>query len=200
MTKKLLTKISTGVTTGVLLIGCIVPAAFASTHVTIQNNGAFSNNGAFVTHTNTSSKTQSNSTFVSNTVTTTAHTGNNNSSFNTNGGSVIYTGAAMAIVDVHNAAGLNINLDPACGCQSSDTSATIDSNGAFSTNTITLEHSNSSTLSQTNSTTFVNSVTTTAHTGGNTNSFNTGSGTGISTGDATSSVGVTNVGSANVAL
>src|SRR5258708_5778645 len=120
MTKKLLTKVSTGVTTGALLVGFMVPAAFASTTVHVVHNGALSINNAFVSNTNTSSKTQTNITSVSNTVNTTTRTGGNTNSFNTGGGSSIDTGAATATVHIHNVAGLNLSVDPSCGCLSGD--------------------------------------------------------------------------------
>lgn len=71
-----------------------------NTNTTVSGNGAFSDNTVKVTNSNWLTVLQSNVSHVMNVVTSNANTGNNSSSFNTGGDSVVETGEATSDVTV----------------------------------------------------------------------------------------------------
>jgi hypothetical protein len=77
------------------------------------------------------------------------------------------------------------------------TNVSVNGNGAFSKNNVTVNNTSGTTITQSNSSTVITEVNSTANTGKNTSTFNTGGDNGISTGNATSNVNVTVGGSSN---
>jgi len=193
---------TTAIATGAVLLNALAPLAFADT-LTITGNGAGSDNNVNVTNNSSTTVSQSNTADVTNKVTTTADTGNNNANFNTGGGVAVDTGKATVNTTVTNT--LNSNQASVNCCNSAQpTSVTVDGNGAFSDNTANLNKSSNITVAQANTADVQNTVDSKANTGGNQAGFNTGSTSGadgvtVKTGDASVTTKVQTEANANVA-
>ncbi len=104
---KFITKIGTGLAIASVLGLSLAPMASAST-VIVSGNGAFSTNTVRVVRRSTSTTTQTNNTFMFNSVTTNSNTGSNSTGFNTGGSTLLFTGNASNDVSILNLAGLNV--------------------------------------------------------------------------------------------
>lgn len=191
-------KLGTAIATSAIMLGAIVPSAFAATNTVVVKNGAFSD--TYVNVKNNSSKTvvQGNKQHVTNVVNSKANTGKNKASFNTGGSSGIVAGEAKSTVNV--TVGGNSNtaaLDPNCGCVNGDTNTVVKGNGAFSDNTVKVTNNSWLTVLQSNVSHVFNAVSSSANSGQNSTSFNTGGDSVVETEAATSNVTVTVNGSSN---
>lgn len=83
--------------------GCNQP----DTTVLIKKNGAFSVNKVKVNYSNTKVVSQSNTTVLTNLVGSSSSTGDNNSSFNTDGGTIVKTGSTWTKIKVYNTGSSN---------------------------------------------------------------------------------------------
>lgn len=99
-------KMITAFATSALLLGAVVPSAFADS-IHISGNGAFSENNVSVRQSNRTSVDQRNDTNIRNNVWSNSNTGNNRSSFNTSGDNYIHTGNANNRVEISNNGGFN---------------------------------------------------------------------------------------------
>ena len=170
-----LTKSITSVlTAGTLMLGTIVPSAFAD--VQISGNGAFSSNSVSTSSNNSIDASQSNNANFTNTVTSNNNTGGNSSSFNTGGSSSVNTGSANSSVNIQNRANSNsLNLG-LCGCMmpSNNQDVNISGNGFGSHNHVSSNTSNTTDVSQNNNSFVSNDVSSHNNTGHNTSFGNTG--------------------------
>jgi len=175
--------------------GCSDP-----TQVSVNGNGAFSQNAANVTNNNDSSAYQTNTADFTNNVTNDANTGDNSGSYNTGGGTSIFTGPAKNATGIDNKANQNVMTGGNAGDGNGNgaTSLIIGNNGALSANAINATNNNSSTAVQTNDAVFSNYVDNTANSGNNTADFNTGGGVKVETGGAFNWTGISNEANSNV--
>lgn len=182
MLDKKITTAITALTTIATLV--LATPAFAASDVIIQGNGAVSQNAANITKNDTETGVQNNRAVVTNTVNTTANTGNNSAGYNTDGTTTISTGNAQNVTDVKNLLNKNsLQLD-SCACANGGTGILIGDNGAFATDTANASSHNNTSAFQNNTATVANDVTAKANTGWNTGNFNTNGDTTIFTGDA----------------
>lgn len=141
--KKLTLKLGSAFASASLVATLLAPAAYADTTVDVLNNGAGSTNTVTVENKAPSVELeQKNSTSVEAVVVSTANSGDNTANKNvTNDGDVaIETGkatatAGLSVVGGDNAATIGNN----CGCPS-DTTVTVEKNGADSNNTVTVKN------------------------------------------------------------
>jgi len=193
----LITKITTVIAAGSLLLGAITPA-FADTGVGVLGNGAASSNNVSVTQNNNNTATQNNDATITNHIDSSASTGGNNADFNTGGNNAIQTGSAANGVSVSNTANSNfMNSSNPCGCDNGSL-VELGGNGAFSTNNAALTQNKNNTATQNNSADFTNDIDAHAKTGGNSATDNTGGDNSIFTGSARNAVDVTNTANQNV--
>ncbi len=191
---KILQKIGATLATATLLVVAATTSAFAA-DLTIEGNGASSNNKITVANNCSTSVSQTNKTLVVTAVSSSANTGDNQANYNTtNGGDVtIDTGAAESTVAVGVEGGSNTasDLPNCCECQSV-ASAAIIGNGANSHNRIRETNTQTNSVRQKNKTTVRTYVKSKANSGRNRASHNTTNdgNVGVTTDDATSSVGV----------
>lgn len=166
------TKVTTGLATAGVLAASFAPAAFASTDVSVVNNGALSGNHVSVSNSSSTSVSQTNVTTAVTSVSSNANTGGNSSSFNVGGGTLIDTGNATNTTNVTVSGGNNVaNLPENCGCEE-DTTVDVRRNGAFSHNSVDVSNRNKTRLNQQSYTTGLTKVKTSANTGKNRSSFN----------------------------
>lgn len=171
-----------------------------SSGVTITGNGSLSNNNVTLTETSLTELMQTNIADIRNDVKAKAETGENKSSFNTGGMTIISTGNAKTDVAVDNMVNFNAaKVD--CECILGNLNAKIGGNGATSLNNITADNINSLFEIQDNLADLLNDVNGKAKTGLNDVSFSTGSPMSdpmIATGNAKSSDDVSNAGNVNI--
>ncbi len=190
-------KLGIAIATAAVVTSVFSGAAFAANEVNVIGNGAFSNTTVKVKKVDTTNVSQSNNSYIVNTVNSKANTGGNSSSFNTGGVSAVSTGNANSTVKVNVDGSSNIALvGPDCGCIEGST-VNVAGNGAFSHNNVKVKSIKSVSALQTNVSTIINTVTGKAKTGNNNSDFNTGGGSVIDTGNATSNVTVNVTGSSN---
>lgn len=182
---------------GAMAASVFAPGAFADTSVTVQNNGAWSHNGVHVTQSQSSSVSQSNTTNVTNHVSTSQNTGHNSASFNVGGTSTVHSGNANSSVLIGNVGGGNVNTDDGCGCPEGDVDVVVKRNGAFSFNHVDVTKRFKKSVRQTNDTDFRNRVYTHQNTGWNKANFNVGSGSDVTSGKTDVVVDVFNQGGGN---
>jgi len=173
--------------------GCSDP-----TQVVVKGNGAFSNNAANVTSNNNNSAYQTNTADFTNNVTNNANTGDNSGSYNTGGGTSIFTGPAKNATQIDNKANENVMFGGSTGAGNGGSSLIIGDNGALSANAINATNNNTSTAVQSNDAAFSNYVDNTANTGDNTADFNTGGGVRLQTGGAFNWTDISNAANRNV--
>lgn len=190
-------KLTTAFATSGALLVLATGAAFASTDVTISGNGADSVNTAKVNLTNTSSVSQSNGTYVSNYLSSSASTGGNTISKTTGGDTSIDTGNATSTVSVLVTGGDNHLTGNPCGCPNGDTNVTIKDNGADTTNKVKVKEKNSSSRSQYGKTKAYTTAYSDAKTGKNKVKKTTGGASEVKTGDSDSAVSVIVAGGTN---
>lgn len=170
----------------------------------IQGNGAASANTFSSTNTQDNSVYQTNSAAFNNAVTVDSNTGNNTADFGTNGNTTILTGHSQTGVGIQNTANGNFagyNTMPAVSSSIVNplTGTDILSNGALSANTVDLSNNAASLLEQTNSSNITNAVSVNSNTGTNTADYNTGGSQIIGTGAANTQTGITNMANFNSA-
>jgi len=192
------TKITSGLTTLVLLSAVFATPAFADTDVVIGGNGSHSDNTVRVDEDSTTTLRQSNDTTISNTVSVNNNTGHNTASGNTGGDVTIRTGDATSDVNISNQAGENIANINGC-CENGDTTLKILGNGSHSDNLIDFSRDANLTLIQDNDTDISNDVNVHNNTGYNSADGNTWGDVTIETGDANSQVNIHNEAGKNVA-
>jgi hypothetical protein len=166
-----------------------------NTTVNISENGAFTNNTANLTQSNTTSVDQLNAANVNNNVDADARTGGNDAGYNTGGDVVIVTGNATVNASVSTKANTNVaRVGSSVGAGvGTGVSLLILDNGAGSDNTINANLSKVTALGQNNVANVNNNVDADARTGGNDANFNTGDGDVIiATGDAKVNAAVDN--------
>ena len=143
-------KFTTALATGAVLANAFVPAAFASTDLTITGNGSNSDSDVNVTKTNNTVVTQNNTANVNNNVKVDANTGGNSASDNTGGDVKVRTGDANTDVTVKNMLNSNSADVANCGGCGEDVDVEISGNGTHSDNKADLDFKNNVELFQTN--------------------------------------------------
>lgn len=195
-------KLSTAISTAALVASSFTPAVLAGDY-TISGNGEGSSNNITVNNTCTQDVLQRNRSYVSVNASASSNTGNNTASGNTGDGGVnIDTGNSNASVNVVVEGNFNeANLTSCCNCLSTG-NATVNNNGANSTNNITVNNTVNQTVTQRNRTRVrIKKARARSNTGNNTASGNTGNGTvNVTTGNSNASVNVTVNGSSNILL
>src|SRR3989344_5440300 len=198
---KLQKKVATAIATGALLFNTALPA-FADVTLEISGNGADTYNKAEVDVNQNRTVVQSNEANISNNVTATADTGDNDANRNTGGSVSVDTGNATTKVDVSNAANSN---EAELECCEADVDVLISGNGDNSTNKVELDVNDprhhrghddeflGTGIFQENEAKIDNDVTAKADTGDNDANRNTGGTVSIDTGDAETKVGVDNM-------
>lgn len=194
---KFIVRVGTGVATAALFAASAVPSFAVS--VTNVGGGAFSTSGVSVNTFKMLTLLQGNTTNVSTGVVSNSNSGNNNSSFNTNGSNGIVTGPATTGVVVGVSGNTNI-AGVGCGCVAAmPSSITNVGGGAFSNSGVTVNSTHLTTVGQSNTTSVGTSVVSNANTGGNSTMFNTNGNNGIMTGGTSTGVTVQVGGSGNSA-
>jgi spore coat protein C len=194
----MLNKITTGLTSLVLLSAVFATPAFADTDVVIAGNGSHSDNDVRVDLERNTTVSQTNDTDISNNVSVNNNTGYNSASGNTGGDVSIRTGDATSDVNISNQAGVNIANINGC-CDNGDTTLRILGNGYRSDNSINFSQENNLRLIQNNDTDITNDVDVHNNTGHNSADGNTWGDVSIDTGDADSNVYIHNEAGKNVA-
>jgi hypothetical protein len=180
-------KIATGIAGAAVIAAFLAPATFAA-ELEIVNNGADSYNKIEVTTSNVTEVKQSNSTNVTNVITTVSNTGGNTANKNTGGDVTVDTGEANTTVKTTVTGNTNAaTVNNCCDCDGG-TTASIRRNGADSTNKVTVTKANVSTNKQKNKTNVTNVITAKSKTGKNKANKNTGGTVEVTTGDATTDV------------
>lgn len=185
-------KVGAAVATASMLATVFTPVAFADTTIDISGNDDGSTNLVSVKNKCKTKVDQTNNSYVTTTVHSTASTGGNNANGNTGGSVNINTGAASSIVTVENHGSSNTAEVNPCCCdqQNSNLGVTVSGNGIDSTNTVRVKKKNRLKVYQTNNSEVSTDVWSKAKTGKNNANGNTGSGVGITTDDASSDVTV----------
>lgn len=164
-----------------LLFGVFsVPSALAE-EITVTGNGEASTNQVSSGSTQQTTVQQTNNTNISNTVNSTANTGNNTASSNTGGNTSIASGNANTSTSVSNT-GNSSTVSQSCACVPISNSTTVTGNGEGSRNSVNYSNSTTTSVSINNVANITNNITTNANTGGNTGSGNVGN-TSIRTGN-----------------
>ncbi len=191
-------RITTAIATGAVLVNALAPVAFAQ-EVTVSGNGAFSDSAVNVSNNSSTSVNQTNNANVVNKVSSNANSGGNSSKFNTGGSTNITTGKAVTDTTVSNSLNLNSASVANCGTCTGGADVTVQGNGAYSDNGVSLNNNKSVSLNQNNNANVKNFIETNANSGKNDSKFNTGGNNSINTGLAGSVVNVTTNANANVA-
>lgn len=182
MTKNTIISRLTGVAvTGALVAQSALPA-FAALQVTINGNGADSNNDVDFKHTSEVTVVQENDVDIKNDVDLEANTGDNEIEKNTGADIDVETGDVDQDVEIHNAAGANTATVEDCGCEL-DVEVEIVKNGADSDNDVDFTRKTTKELFQENDVDVDNDVDLDAETGDNEIEKNTGGGVELTTGD-----------------
>ena len=192
-------KFTTALATGAVLANAFVPAAFASTDLTITGNGSNSDSDVNVTKTNNTVVTQNNTANVNNNVKVDANTGGNSASDNTGGDVKVRTGDANTDVTVKNMLNSNSADVANCGGCGEDVDVEISGNGTHSDNKADLDFKNNVELFQTNNADVKNKVDVDANSGDNDIDDNTGGDVTVRTGDVNTDVKIMTVANANSA-
>jgi len=194
-------KIATGIATGAILANALAPMAFAGTEITINGNGADSNNDVIVELENETEINQNNTANFTNNIDGDSNTGDNDANKNTGGDVEITTGDADVSATVNNSA--NQNWAEVDCCVNKDLEVKISGNGYNSDNTVNVkadDDDNKVEINQNNSAYFDNNIKyLDAKTGNNDANKNTGGNVEIDTGDASVTVAVSNWANANSA-
>jgi hypothetical protein len=193
---KIVFKLTTAVSTAILLTGSVASVAFGTTSVTVTGNGADSNNKADVDVTNSNAISQTNNANITNNVSISSKTGGNKADKNTGGDTSIDTGDANVGSSVSNSANSNV-ASIACGC-TGDADVKIAGNGADSDNTAKVDLSSENGVAQENNANVKNNIDVDSKTGDNEADKNTNGDVSVSTGDASADVTVDNMLNQNV--
>lgn len=195
--QKLVRRIGTGIAAGAFLTTVLAASAFADVTVDVSGNGAHSHNSVNVSISNTTEVKQSNSTHVTNDVSSSANTGGNTASGNTGGDVSIDTGHAASDVTVINHGSSNTANVQSCGCDFGNVDVTVEDNGAHSHNKVKVKLSDLLSVVQKNHSHVSTWVWSSAKTGKNKANDNTGGNVDVLTGDAHSTVEVHTFGASN---
>ena len=119
--KDLAKKVAVAIASGALLAQSLTIPALGSIDVIISGNGTSSSNDSDVSVTNTTTVNQTNDADISNNISASATTGNNDANDNTGDGDVsIDTGNAKAVVDVSNTVNSNEAVVDCGGCSAGE--------------------------------------------------------------------------------
>lgn len=172
--------------------------------VTIQGNGAGSDNSFSSSNSQDQSVYQTNTANFTNSVAADSNTGSNSANYGTNGNSTIMTGQSQTVVGIQNTANGNVfgNTMPMMGAatQSPSTTGTVVlNNGAFSANTVGITNTDSTLVEQSNDAVLNNAIAADSNTGANTADQNTGGSQLITTGPVNLTAGINNMANFNSA-
>jgi len=184
-----------------LVGGGAVAGAGNGSSITINGNGAFSENSAAINKNSAIVLGQNNDAAIVNAVDAAAHTGDNSTGFNTGGTETVWTGNATTLVGIDNAVNFNAaSVD--CGCILGGTTLKIAGDGAYSGSDVTANDTSVLAVGAVNDAALYNAVAHDATTGTNDAGFNTASVLGgdplVKTGNAYSSTDLSNSGNENV--
>ena len=192
-------KLTTAIATSAILLQLTVPlVAAVDTTYTVSGNGASSDNKIDVEKNNNTVVTQSNNANVTNNVSGSASTGDNDANYNTGGEVAILTGDAKSSVSVSNELNSNQADVNSCDCDG-DVKVNISGNGAYSDNKVDLDKNSNTSVFQDNHAYVTNNVDADASTGKNDANGNTGGDVTVITGNAKTDVDVSTKANANVA-
>ncbi len=157
-----------------LLIGLFIfsPRVYAD-EISVTGNGDSSTNTASSQNQSTTTVQQSNTTEISNVVTSTTQTGNNEASSNTGDAVTIETGDSNVVTSVSNDANASTVTKGAC-CVDQSNNTTISGNGVGSSNSAHTDTSSSDTIQVSNTASITNNIYGFASTGNNQANKNTG--------------------------
>lgn len=197
--KQFITKVTTGAVSASILAFTILPAVYASTDVTVAENGADSTNGVTVDNSTKTKVEQKSSTYVTNIITTSSSTGGNEIKGTTGEGSPsITTGDATSTTSVTVTGGSNVAEVNPCGCENGDTTVDVLGNGTNTDNTVTVKNKKKLKVKQKAKTSVYSEIDTKSKTGKNKIKNTTGSGDAtVETGEATSDTTVVVEGGSN---
>jgi spore coat protein C len=192
------TKLTTGITSIMLLSAVFTTPALADTDIRIAGNGSHSDNDVRVNLDRNITVSQNNDTNISNSVSVNNNTGHNSVNGNTGGDVNVRTGDATANVNISNQAGSNVANISGC-CDGGGASIKIEGNGSKSDNSVDFSRSSNLTLIQNNDTDIDNDVNVHNNTGHNSVDGNTWGDVTLETGEAEANVSISNVAGKNVA-
>lgn len=144
----------------------------------VLGNGAFSTNNVSQRNSLRTALTQSNLSYVANTIESMNSTGNNTAGFNTGSNVLVASGNANSWVSLLNTTGVNIARLLGIGGNGGNTNVNVSGNGAFSNNNVESMMDTSTWLNQTNDSSIMNTISSHNSTGGNSDEYGTGSGFG----------------------
>lgn len=166
--------------------------------VTIDGNGAFSDNAVALSGNSAVVLDQDNEAQIKNIVDADANSGKNDSKFNTAGDNSIVTRGAGSFTTVDNAVNFNFaSVD--CGCVlGGGLGVLVDENGAKSLNTVDADFDHVLANGQDNGAHLYNDVDGKAKSGSNDSAFSTGGDNDVVAGESVSDTKVKNAGNVNV--
>ncbi len=191
-------KIITGLATGALLLNSLSGMAFAQADIVISGNGSSSENEVEIKNDQDTTVVQNNDAKITNNITSSTSTGDNDANDNTGGDTLILTGDATSDVRVSNFVNRNVARVEDCGCLL-DGKVEISGNGSESENEVEIKNESEIELFQENRADVNNDVDVDTDTGNNNANRNTGGDTTVVTGHATSDVDIENKVNANAA-
>jgi hypothetical protein len=168
----------------IALILANTATASAATTVANTGNGVDSRNDSTVSSQNNTVVSQDNVSSITNSISVSSNTGDNDANRNTNGNVHIDTGDAATSVAIQNVANSNMAQVDACCDAGADVTVANEGNGDSSDNDAHLDKINNTALFQTNDAAVDNAVEVDANTGNNDANSNTGGDVAVSTGDA----------------
>ena len=148
------------------LIILLSPSLAYADEIVLTDNGAASVNTAESNNSQTTVVQQSNTASVTNVVTSTSNTGDNQANNTTGGSTVISTGNATTVTDV-STSGNNSVSDVGCCSGTQDNSVVINGNGSTSVNSGSANQNTTVSQTANNTMSLTNSVKGVANTGGN---------------------------------
>lgn len=179
--------------------GLMPAAALADTTITVNGNGADTDNGVVTSVSQNTTVSQNNNANFTNNVSGSASTGNNDANKNTGGDVKVKTGDASVNAEISNSANQN-QASVNCCASNGNTDIKVAGNGADSVNAVEYGQSSNNSVSQNNNANFDNNVKhLSAKTGNNDTDKNTGGDVEVETGDASVTVAVSNWANANSA-
>ena len=190
-------KILAAASAGTMFLSLASPV-LADNTIEIIGNGYDSENEVEVELENETSVYQHNKAIIINDIDADAETGENDANQNTGGTTGILTGNARTSVAISNM--LNSNSASVDCCSAGDTTVKIAENGAESENEVELELENEIDIYQDNFAKVKNEVDADAETGENDANQNTGGDVLVSTGKASTTVEVSTLANANMAV
>lgn len=181
-----------------LLLSAFTPAAFAL-ETEISGNGSNSTNTVEVLENESKVVVQDNNAIIKNVVNSEANSGGNKVNDNTGGDASLFTGDAIASVEISNMANLNqVSIEDCNGCPA-DELIKISGNGSMSENDISKLSCTDIAVFQDNFAKISNNVDAKATSGYNDVKQNTGGDVVVSTGAAGAGIAIDNIANANIA-